>query len=148
LIPKVQYRGLIIKNTLKEATMKPFSEDLRQRIVQIYEENTWSYEEVAARFQVSVGSVRRYVRQWRNTGHLTPAAPGGGYPMKLDTAAQQWLVEGATNQVDASQGELCQEVQAHTGLAVSQPTVCRILQRAGITRKKRPNGPQNRTGRR
>jgi transposase len=125
--------------------MKAFSEDLRQRIVQVYEEGNGSYEQVAARFQVSVGSVRRYVRQWRHTGQLTPAAPGGGQPMKLDPAAQQWLVEVANNQVDVSQEELRQEAKAHTGIAVSQPTICRMLQRAGITRKKRRHGRRNRT---
>jgi transposase len=137
-----------MNNMLKEATMKPFSEDLRQRIVQVYEENTWSYEAVAARFQVSVSSVRRFVRQWRQTGHLTPAPSGGGQPQKLGGEAQQWLLDVANNQVDVSQDELRQEVKAHTGMAVSQPTICRILQRAGITRKKRRNARPNRTPRR
>jgi len=128
--------------------MKPLSEDLRQRIVQGDEDTTLSYHEVAARFQVSVSSVQRYVQQRRKQGHLAPAWPGGGPAMKLDAAAQQWLIEVATAQGDASQEELCQEVQAHTGIAVSQPTVCRILQRAGLTRKKRRTGQRNRTRRR
>ena len=128
--------------------MKPFSEDLRQRIVQVYEENTWSYEEVAARFHVSVGSVRRYVRQWREEGHLSPRGPGPGHAPKLGTEAHQWLVEVAENQVDASQDELRHEVKAYTGIDVSQPTICRLLQRAGITRKKRRNARPNRTRRR
>ena len=128
--------------------MKPFSADLRQRIVQVYEENTWSYEEVAARFQVSVGSVRRYVRQWREQGHLSPKGSGPGHPTKLGTEAYQWLIAVATTQVDASQDELRQEVKAHTGIDVSQSTICRLLHRAGITRKKRRNVPPNRTRRR
>jgi len=124
--------------------MKPLSEDLRQRIVQAYEENTWSYEEVAARFQVSVGSVRRYVRQWREQGHLSPKGPGPGHAAKLGAEAQQWVIEVATNQVDASQDELRQEVKAYTGIDVSQSTICRLLQRAGLTRKKRRNARPNR----
>lgn len=128
--------------------MKPLSRDVRQRIVQVYEEGTWSYEEVAARFQVGVGSVRRYVRQWRQHGHLDPAPPGGGQPQKVDAAAQTWLFEVAEQQVDASQDELRQELQAHTGIAVSQPPICRLLQRAEITRQKKRNGQRNRTRRR
>jgi len=124
--------------------MKPFSADLRQRIVQVYEEATWSYEEVAARFRVSVGSGRRYVRQWREHGHLAAKGPGPGHPTTLGTEAQQWVIEVATNQVDASQDELRQEVKAHTGLEVSQPTICRLLQRAGIPRKRRRHAPRNR----
>lgn len=128
--------------------MKSFSEDLRQRIVQVYEEATWSYEEVAARFRVSVGSVRRYVRQWREQRHLAPKGSGPGHPTKLGKEAQQWVIEVATNQVDASQDELRQEVKAHTGIEVSQPTICRLLQRAGLTRKKKRNARPNRTRRR
>src|SRR5512136_3202 len=108
--------------------MKPFSEDLRQRIVQVYEANTWSYEEVAARFHVSVGAVRRYVRQWREEGPLSPRGPGPGHAPKWGTEAYQWLVEVAETQVEASQDELRHEVKAYTGIDVSQPTICRLLQ--------------------
>ena len=45
--------------------MKPLSDDLRKRLVAVYEETEVSYVEVAARFHVSVSSVRRFVKQWR-----------------------------------------------------------------------------------
>lgn len=126
--------------------MKPFSEDVRRRIVQGYEETTLSYADVASRFQVSVNSVRRYVHQWREHGHVRPAVPRPRSTAKLGTTAEQWLVTMARTQVDASQDELRQEVKAHTGIEVSQPTICRLLHRAGLTRKKRRTARRNRIG--
>lgn len=117
--------------------MKPLSSDLRQRIVRVYEDTPLSFRAVAARFQVSVSSVQRSVQQHRKQGHLTPAPHGGGQSMKLTAEVQQWLVEVANAQVDASQDELRQEVKARTGVDVSQPTVSRLLKQAGITRKKK-----------
>ncbi len=56
---------------------KPYSEDLRTRIVRAVTEEGMSQPQVAARFAVSLPSVKRYLRQLRASGTLTPrAAPG------------------------------------------------------------------------
>lgn len=123
--------------------MKPISEDLRTRIVNVYVETELSYAKVAVRFQVSESSVRRFVKQWREQGRLTPAPHGGGPASKLDPAGVAQVTEVATTQVDATQDEIREQVKDLTGIVVSQPTICRILQRTGITRKK--NDPSRRT---
>ena len=120
--------------------MKPLSEDLRTRIVQVYEETELSYPKVAARFQVSESSVRRFVKQWRESGNVTPQPHGGGHPSTLDKAGVELVTELAHAEVDATQDELRDMVAKQTGTRVSQPTICRILQRAGITRKKNEAG--------
>ena len=45
--------------------MKTTSLDLRQRIVATYDECKWTQEEVAKRFRVSLGMVKKLLRQRR-----------------------------------------------------------------------------------
>jgi transposase len=116
--------------------MKPISDDLRTRIVNVYEETALSYCKVAARFQVSESSVRRFVKQWREQGTVAPRPHGGGQPSRLDGAGQALVTELTNTLVDATQDEVRAIVAEKTGISVSQPTICRILQRGNVTRKK------------
>ena len=124
--------------------MKPFSNDLRGRIVAGYEETELSYPQVAARFQVSESSVRRFVKHWRDTGTVEPRSAVPGRHPKIDDVGVAVLTECITTHVDASQEELCDLLAGVTGTVVSQPTMCRALQRARLTRKKRRNGLKSR----
>jgi len=117
--------------------MKPLSEDLRTRIVMIYEETDVSYPQVAERFQVSESSVKRFVKQWRETGTVTPHPPSTGPSPKLDEAGMTVLKTLVKMQGDASQDELRVLMAQETGTLVSQPTISRALSRAKITRKKK-----------
>ena len=125
--------------------MKPFSDDLRGRIVAVYEETEWSYPQVAARFQVSESSVRRFVKHWRDRGTVESKLAANGRLAKIDDAGVAVLTELVKTHVDASQAELCELLAGATGIVVSQPTICRALQRARLTRKKRRNGLKNST---
>jgi transposase len=116
--------------------MKPISEDLRTRIVTVYEETEVSYPTVAARVQVSESSVRRFGQQWRDRGTVRPHPHGGGPPSKLEETGMSLVTTLANTQGDARQDELGALGTKQTGMDVSQPTICRILQRADVTRKK------------
>lgn len=121
--------------------MKPFSLDLRERIVSTYEDEPGSsYPRVATQFHVSESTVRRYVKQWRETGNVLPQeARHGRHPMIGDTALAG-LSDLVKAHVDATHDELRQRLAEKMGMTVSQPTLCRALQRAQITRKKRRGG--------
>ena len=127
--------------------MKSFSEDLRARIAVVYEETELSYPQVADRFKVSESSVRRFVKQWRETGMVTPKLPINGRQPKMNEEGGAILAELVKMHVDASQDELRERLAVNTGTLVSQPTLCRTLQRARITRKKRRNEPKSTSGR-
>lgn len=126
--------------------MKPLSNDLRRRIVEVYEEEELSYAKVAKRFHVSESSVKRFVKQWRDSGRIDPKSAANGKTTILDDAGVARLKSLVETQIDASQDELREWLASEIGVLVSQPTICRTLQRAGITRKKRRNAPQNRNG--
>lgn len=121
--------------------MKPFSLDLRRRLVSTYEDEPGSsYPRVAKQFHVSESTVRRYVKQWRETGELFPQEASHGRHPVIEAADLPRLSELVKANVDATQDELRQRLAEKTGVAVSQPTLCRALQRAQITRKKRRGG--------
>ncbi|AKE65973.1 transposase [Microcystis aeruginosa NIES-2549] len=52
--------------------MKPYSLDLRQKIIETYEENNLSQRELAKRFRVALSFIQKLIKQWRETGNLNP----------------------------------------------------------------------------
>src|SRR2546429_2583561 len=62
--------------------MKAYSQDLRKRIIIAIGEGK-SRREVARHFHVSLSTVKRYVRQWREQGHPLPKPPPGRPAKKL-----------------------------------------------------------------
>jgi transposase-like protein len=57
---------------------KPYSLDLRQRVVKAYEEGNESYAAVGAHFNVGEATVNRWVARFRSTGSLEPLPHGRG----------------------------------------------------------------------
>jgi transposase len=60
--------------------MKPYSEDLRVRIVRAVQEEGSSKSAAARLFGVSLSSVKRYARMADRGTSLTPNKKGGGRP--------------------------------------------------------------------
>ena len=114
--------------------MKAYSADLRQRIVQAVNDGA-SQPVVADRYNVSLNSVKRYVKQWRATGSLT-AQPRPGRPRAIPSAVHAALVAQFDADPDATFATYCDRWEAATGVRVSQSTMCRAQQRVGWTRKK------------
>lgn len=126
--------------------MKPISEDLRQRIVAVDEDGQLSYSQVAERFRVSVRSVIRFVKQFRETGNVSPKPPSNGSQPILDDADIQYLKDTLDSQSAVTQDELKDGLKTATGTQVSQPTICRTLVRERLTRKKNETSQRTRTG--
>lgn len=114
--------------------MRAYSEDLRQRVVGGVEQGKRP-EEVAETFQLSSASVRRFVKQKREQGHLCSQLPPGR-PRTLSGEYEAVLVEQVEEHKDASLAEHTEMLYEATGCRVSFMTVQRALLRLGITRKK------------
>jgi putative transposase len=114
--------------------MNAYSEDLRQRIVTAVAAGQ-SQSAVAARFAVSLASVKRYVRQWRIAGTLAARRHPGkarAIPPEADDRLRALFVADP----DATLAEYCARWERETGVAVSASTMCRAQQRLGWTVKK------------
>jgi transposase len=117
--------------------MKAYSTDLRRKLVQACEQRLGSQRTLADAFGVSPSFVKKVLRRYRTTGQLTPKPLTGGQKPRLDAAAYAMLRDMARAQPNSTLEELCTRVAAATGIQVSVPTMCRILQRFGISRKRR-----------
>lgn len=116
---------------------KAYSDDLRSRIVHAVAAEGLSQPTVAARFAVSLASVKRYLKQWRVTGDLTPR-PHPGRHRAIPPHEHERLIALLTADPDARLADYCARWEAGTGVGVSASTMCRAQQRVGWTVKKSP----------
>ena len=113
--------------------MKPYSEDLRRRIVRAVEGGT-SKAAVARLFGVSLSSVKRYLRIVERGAALAPRT-GGGRPPKADRTTEKLLKEDAKERPAATVSQRRRFLEHTTGKALSASTVKRLLKRLGLSRK-------------
>ena len=114
--------------------MKPYSEDLRERVVRAVAIGT-PRDEVSAMFAVSVPSIERWLRQQRETGGLAPKPVPGPPAVKMN-AVMEALPERLAERADATLEEQCSWWRGVSGVEVSTATMSRALARLGWTRKK------------
>ena len=114
-------------------TMKPYSEDLRIRIVRAVRGGT-SKSAAARLFGVSLSSAKRYLRIAQRGASLAPRK-GGGRPPKTDQAAEKLLEEDVAELPAATVSERRRFLERTTGKALSDSTVKRLLKRLGFSQK-------------
>jgi transposase len=115
--------------------MKPYSQDLRGKIIHALEAQEETQEEVAARFSVSHSFVVKLWRRWRTTGNCAALPHAGGRQRGLKDA-EATLRQEIARQPDLTLAELCQRISATGRASVSLKTMCLELQRLALPRKK------------
>ncbi|HZO25403.1 MAG TPA: helix-turn-helix domain-containing protein [Chloroflexota bacterium] len=113
--------------------MKPYSEELRERVVRAVAIGT-PRDEVAATFAVSVPTIERWLRLKRETGSVASKPVPGPVAVKTE-AVMAALPERLVEHADATLGEHCAWWREASGVAVSPATMSRALTRLGWTRK-------------
>ena len=113
--------------------MRPYSIDVRQRIVAAVESAEHSLRALAELFSVDLSTVVRLLQRFRITGSVQPKPHAGGPRPKLDAQATARLLEAVRQQPDATLVEL----RDRLGVDCSIATIFRTLKRNGITRKKK-----------
>jgi transposase len=117
--------------------MKAYSIDLRERVVQAYEEGKGSIEQIASMFNVGETFVKKMLRQKRETGSVNPLPHGGGNKPKLSKKEDRLLEKEIKSQSDVSLSELQEYLLKKSNLNVSLTTIHRALERLGLPRKKK-----------
>lgn len=123
--------------------MKAYSLDLRQKIIDTYENEPISQRQIAARFRVAQSVVTRLLKQYRETGQLSPK-PRPGRPRALNAEQVQVVKALVDTTPDITLGELCQALEKQAGVTVSESTMCREMKRLNLTSKKSPS-PQRKS---
>ena len=122
---------------------KTLSEDLRERIVAAYEAKEGTREEVAKRFKVSLGMVKKLLAQKERTGDVRPRHRFSGRKAKLMPEHGPALRALVAQEPDLTLVEL----KTRLGLACTVPAIHQVLAKLGLTYKKRRSMPPSKTGR-
>ena len=116
--------------------MKAYSLDLRQRVVSAYEQGEGSIAEIASRFGVCPAFLKKMLRQWRESGDLSPRPHGGGKPKSLTERQQRLLRRKVREEGDISLAELQGFLAEQESVEVHVSTISRALCALGLPLKK------------
>ena len=114
---------------------KPYSIDLRERVVAAVEQEGMSRRAAAARFGVSYSAAIDWVSRHRRTGSLEPGQMGGHRPKKISGAHRDWLVERCRERDFTLRGLVAEF--AERGLKVDYRSVWEFVHAEDLTFKKR-----------
>ena len=125
---------------------KPYSLDLRERVVAAVERGGISRRKAAARFGVAISTVINWVRRFRATGSVAAGKMGGHKPKAITGEHQAWLVQ-RIRQEDFTLRGLVAELAAR-GLKVDYRTVWNFVHAQKLSFKKNSGRQRARAWRR
>jgi putative transposase len=115
---------------------KPYSIDLREKIVEAYENQEGSMRKLAKRFKVSKNFVEELLKRVKQTGQVAPKPHGGGHPAGVKAQGETFLKELIENQPDLILKEIRDKYNERFE-PVSRSTIARTLTKLTFTRKKK-----------
>jgi transposase len=125
--------------------VKAYSVDLREKVLRAVDQGH-PRTEIIKLFGVSRATIKRYLKQRRETGNVS-VRPIPGRPSKKYTPLLAGLVAQLQAYPDATLEMHCRIWEQEHGLRVSTTTMGRAIRRVGWTRKKRRWVPLNATKR-
>jgi transposase len=121
--------------------MRTISLDLRERILAAYDHDEGTRDEVARRFRVSLGLVKKLLQQRRHTGDIAPRYRFSGRKPMIVATHRSHLRALLVKKNDLT----LKELRAATGLKCSLQAINVVLGKLGLTYKKRHSAPASRT---
>ncbi len=115
--------------------MNPYSQDLRDRVVAALKTGKKSQADVAETFGVSLSTVEKWWRQWRETGQYS-AWPRSHGPQRTLAECDDVIRSAVQKQPAVTLDELCTQVAETQKVSASRSMMCRTLQVLGLPRKK------------
>jgi transposase len=113
---------------------KPYSQDLRDRVLNAVGKDGMSRGAAAARFGVSDSSAIKWVERLERTGSRTAARMGGYKPAKLDPH-RDFLEAARAEKPDVTLQALCDRLLAERGVTSDTSMMSRFFRRIGVTFK-------------
>jgi putative transposase len=114
---------------------KPYSMDLRERVVTAVEGGGLSCNQAAARFEVAISTAIDWVNRYRRTGSVAPGQIGGHRPKKLVGAHRDWLLQRCRERAFTLRGLVAE--LAERGLSVDYRVVWAFVHDEKLSYKKR-----------
>lgn len=114
--------------------MRAYSQDLRERVLRAIDQGK-PRKEVVEFFGVSLSTVKRYIKQRSQIGHIRPKKIPGRSPTK-HAMLQERLLAQLEAYPDATLQEHCILWEKESGIKVSIMTMSRAIDSSEWTRKK------------
>lgn len=121
--------------------MATLSLDLRQRILSAYDRGDSTRGQVARRFEVSEGMVKKLLAQRKQSGDISPQHHRSGRKPKIQSSHRRQLKNLVSQEPDLT----LEELRSRLGLDCTIQAIHYVLVDMGISYKKRRSVQQNRT---
>ena len=115
---------------------RPYSMDLRERVVAAVEREGLSRRQAAVRFGVSYSVAIAWLKRFHETGSVAPGQMGGHKPRKIAGSYRDWLLQRCRD-ADFTLRGLVGEL-AERGLKVDYRSVWEFVHAEKLSHKKRP----------
>jgi transposase len=122
---------------------RPYSNDLRERVVGAVERGDLSCRQAAAHYGVGISTAIKWVQRVRRTGSVNPGKMGGHRPKKLSGLWRSWMLERCRTNDFTLRGLVAE--LAEQGLKVDYRSVWEFVHTEKLTHKKRRRSPASRT---
>jgi transposase len=124
---------------------KPYSIDLRERVVAAVQTGGLSCNQAAKQFGVGISTAINWVKRWRQTGSIAPGKMGGHKPKAISGAHRLWLLQ-RIKEGDFTLRGLAAEL-AERGLKVDYRSVWEFVHAEKLSFKKKRGGWRTRSSR-
>jgi transposase len=121
--------------------MRTLSLDLRERILSSYDNAEGTRAEMAHRFRVSLGMVKKLLQQRRRTGDIAPRHHYAGRKPMIVAAHRSQMRSLLAKKNDLT----LKELRGAMGLKCSFQAIHVVLGKMGLTYKKRRSAPASKT---
>jgi len=122
---------------------KPYSDDLRERVVAAIESG-YTREEVGELYNMALSTIGGFIRRKRETGSVSPHKFGGYKTFALEPHTDL-VKELVAEQPDSTLAELQARLEKEK-VTVSQSGISRFLRHLKLTFKKKPSTQPNKIG--
>jgi putative transposase len=117
---------------------RPYSRDLRERVVWAVESGRMSRNQAAQHYGVAISTAINWVRRKQETGSVAPGQMGGHKPKKIRGAHHDWLLERVQVRDFTLKGLVAE--LAERGLKVDYRSVWEFVHAQNLTFKKNAGG--------
>jgi transposase len=125
---------------------KPYSIDLRERVVAAVQTGGLSCNQAAKQFGVGISTAINWVKRWRQTGNIAPGKMGGHKPKAISGEHRFWLLQRIKDGDFTLRGLVAE--LAGRGLKVDYRSVWEFVHAEKLSFKKKRGGWRTRSSRR
>jgi len=125
---------------------RPYSQDLRDRVIEAVRRGEMSRRAAARRYEVSESAAVKRLERFELDGSRAPVGHGGHRPSKL-MPHRGFLEAARTEKPDTTLQALCDRLLAERGVKADASMMSRFFRRIGVTFKKRRSWRASRIGR-